>query len=133
MTKTLMSPAEMRTAIQDNPKTRPRDLADKLGIREAQLVAAQVGLGTTRIEAHPNQLMPLIKGLGEVMALTRNDSCVHEKVGVYDNYHGGAHAAMILNEEIDLRMFPSHWQHGFIVETESETGVRRSKIGRAHV
>ena len=25
--------------------------------------------------------------LGEVMALTRNPSCVHEKVGRYDNYH----------------------------------------------
>lgn len=60
------------------------------------------------------------------MALTRNLSCVHEKIGVYDNYHSGAHAAMVLNDEIDLRFFPSHWCHGFLVEKDTDQGPRRS-------
>jgi len=51
---------------------------------------------------------------------------VHEKVGVYDNYHSGNHAAMVLNGAIDLRMFPSHWKHAFLVEKESGDAVRRS-------
>ena len=42
------------------------------------------------------------------MALTRNDSCVIEKVGVYDHYRPGPHAALLVNETIDLRIFPSH-------------------------
>ncbi|GFE64679.1 hypothetical protein KIN_17530 [Litoreibacter roseus] len=70
--------------------------------------------------------MSAVQELGEVMALTRNASCVHEKIGVYDNYHPGHHAAMILTEDIDLRIFPRHWQHAFLVERESDGGLRRS-------
>lgn len=123
---TQLTAAEIRTAIADNPKTRERDLANKLGISEAQLVAANCGESVTRIEAHPDGLMAVAQQLGEVMALTRNESCVSEKVGVYDNYHSGAHAAMVLTENIDLRIFPSHWKHAFMVEKQTETGTRRS-------
>jgi putative hemin transport protein len=126
MTASAPSAADIRQAILDNPKTRERDLAEKLGITEAQLVAAQIGHGVTPIDAHPDQLMPAAASLGEVMALTRNTSCVSEKVGRYENYHPGKHAAMILTEEIDLRIFPSHWKHGFAVEKQTDNGVRRS-------
>ena len=51
---------------------------------------------------------------------------MHEKVGVYDNYHSGLHASMVLTEEIDLRIFPAHWKHAFMVEKETDTGLRRS-------
>jgi putative hemin transport protein len=60
------------------------------------------------------------------MALTRNISAVHEKVGRYDNYHGGNHAAMVLTDDIDLRIFPQHWVHGFAVERETDEGPRHS-------
>lgn len=121
-----IAPPDIRTAIKDNPKKRARDLADQLGVTEASLLAAQVGHGVTRIAAHPDQIMPTLTALGEVMALTRNASCVHEKVGKYDNYHPGQHAAMVLTPQIDLRIFPSHWQHAFAVETPKEAGVQRS-------
>lgn len=117
---------DIRDAIADNPKLRERDLAEQLGISEAQLLAAQIGRGVTRMAAHPDVVMDAAQQLGEVMALTRNASCVHEKVGVYENYHPGSHAAMVLTEDIDLRMFPSHWRHGFMVEKDTEAGVRRS-------
>lgn len=123
---TPVTPQDIRAFQADNPKTRTRDQATRLGISEAQLVAASCGRGVTRIAAHPDQVMAAAQKLGEVMALTRNESCVHEKVGRYDNYHTGKHAAMVLTEDIDLRMFPSHWQHAFMVEAETEGGVRRS-------
>ncbi|MCV6584016.1 MAG: hemin-degrading factor [Marinibacterium sp.] len=123
---TYLSPAEMRAECAKAAGTRGRDLADALGLTEAELVAAHVGHGTTRIQPSPDAIMPMLGGLGEVMALTRNDHCVIEKVGVYDNYHSGAHASMILNDAIDLRMFASHWVSAFAVETESDTGTRRS-------
>ncbi|MEM9576549.1 MAG: ChuX/HutX family heme-like substrate-binding protein [Pseudomonadota bacterium] len=126
MTASALSGAEIRAQIEDNPKRRERDLANMLGISEAQLVAARVGHGVLRIAGHPDRIMPAAGQLGEVMALTRNDSCVHEKVGRYENYHPGAHAAMILTHEIDLRIFPSHWVHGFAVEKETDAGLRRS-------
>lgn len=119
-------PEEIRTASGENPKMRERDLATKLGISEAQLVAAHVGDTVTRIDAHPDGIMAAAQQLGRVMALTRNESCVHEKVGVYDNYHPGNHAAMVLTADIDLRIFPSHWKHAFMVEKQTDEAVRRS-------
>ena len=121
-----IDPEAIRAERREHPKLRARDLADKLKISEAQLLAAHCGQSATRIDAHPDQIIRAAKILGEVMALTRNDSCVHEKVGIYDNYHPGAHASMVLTEDIDLRIFPAHWKHAYMVETPTETGLRRS-------
>lgn len=121
-----MTAAQIRTSRSENPKTRDRDFAETLGLREVQLVAAYVGITATRIESHPDSLVPRLNGLGEVMALTRNTSCVIEKVGTYDNYRSGAHAAMVLTEALDLRFFPSHWVTAFAIEKPTDGGVRRS-------
>lgn len=121
-----MTPAEIRAKISENPKARARDLAESLGLAEVQLVAARVGEGVTRIDATPDRLIPLVGGLGPVMALTRNDACVAERVGVYTDYHGGPHASMLLGEEIDMRIFPQHWLHGFAVAEPAEQGMKRS-------
>ena len=116
------TPAEIRAFEAGNPKLRARDAADALHISEAQLVAARVGHGVTRIAAHPDRIIPAAERLGEVMALTRVAACVHEKVGAYGDYHPGEHAAMTLAEDIDLRIFPAHWVHAFAVESETEAG-----------
>ncbi len=109
-----LSPADLRKARAENPKARARDLAESLGVTEAALVAAHVdGAQLVRIDPDLDRLFPAIQTLGEVMALTRNASCVHERTGIYEDYHSGAHAAMVLGAEIDLRMFPRHWVHGF--------------------
>jgi len=121
-----ISADDIRAFRAANPKMRPRDQADALGIPEAALAAASCGDGVTRIAAHPDSVMAMAQTLGEVMALTRNGSCVHEKIGIYANYHPGDHAAMILTENIDLRIFPAHWCHAFMVETEGTDGPRRS-------
>ncbi|MFC3061451.1 hemin-degrading factor [Paenirhodobacter populi] len=118
-----LSPADIRAAREAEPQARPRDLAAKLGIAEAGLCAAFAGAGVIRIEAHPDRLIPALAGFGPVMALTRNESCVIEKVGTYDNFRPGPHAALVVNEGIDLRLFPGHWVHAFAVEGE---GGKRS-------
>lgn len=112
--------------IKAEDTDRPFDLADRLGVPEGALVAAEVGRGTTRIEALPGKLIPYVTPLGEVMALTRNRSCVIEKIGTYNEFRDGEHAAMTVDPEIDTRMFPSRWVHAFAVETEGENGIRRS-------
>ncbi|MEL7163954.1 MAG: ChuX/HutX family heme-like substrate-binding protein [Pseudomonadota bacterium] len=118
--------ADIRARRAETPRPRDRDFAESLGISEAALVAAYCGKGVTRIDAHPDVVMEAAQDLGEVMALTRNASCVHEKVGVYDNYHPGNHAAMILTEDIDLRIFPSRWQHAFLVERDGDAATQCS-------
>ena len=121
-----LSAQDIRARRAEAPEPRDRDFAEALGISEAALVAAYCGHGVTRIDAHPDVVMGAAQQMGEVMALTRNAACVHEKIGTYDNYHPGQHAAMILTEDIDLRIFPRHWQHAFLVERGDDADLRRS-------
>ena len=79
------APHEIRLARAENPKMRERDLAAQLGISEAALVAADVGDGVIRIEPRVNDLLERrSRPSARCMALTRNESAVHEKIGVYD-------------------------------------------------
>ncbi|MHC9236522.1 hemin-degrading factor [Pseudooceanicola sp. 502str34] len=124
----VLSPEAIRAARKAHDKLRIRDLAHQLKITEGQLVAAFTGHGVTRISADPDQLVPRVAELGEVMALTRTESCVHEKIGHYDHYRGGQHASMVLNGEIDLRIFPKFWVHAFAVTPEAGLGGGRPAL-----
>lgn len=119
-------PQAIRRAREDNPKMRERDLAQQLGISEAEFVAAWCGEGVVRIEPRVNDFLAGMEALGEVMALTRNDSAVHEKIGIYDKVVTGDVNAMTLGEDIDLRIFPKVWAHGFAVEKRDGDELRRS-------
>ena len=118
--------AMIAAARADKPKMRERDLAESLGLREADILAADLGHGVRRIVADPTQLLPRVEALGDVMALTRNDHCVHERRGIYTGFHAGAHASMVLGADIDLRIFPRHWVHAFAVERAGADGTKRS-------
>ncbi len=120
------SPDALRAALVSDPRARARDLAVRLGVTEADLCAAQCGAEAIRIAAHPDTLVPRLTALGEVMALTRNDSCVIEKVGIYDDYRAGPHAALVVNHAIDLRIFPKHWVHAFALDEQGPKGRKRS-------
>ncbi|MGB3831633.1 MAG: ChuX/HutX family heme-like substrate-binding protein [Mesorhizobium sp.] len=120
------APHEIRRARSENPKMRERDLAAQLGVSEAEFLAAHCGEGVVRVEALANDLLTGLEAVGEVMALTRNDSAVHEKIGVYDKVVTGEHSALALGENIDLRIFPKVWAHGFAVEKRDGDDIRRS-------
>ena len=118
--------ARVRQHRADNPKLRERDLAGQLGISEGELVASHVGHGAVRLEPRVNDVLTGLEAVGEVMALTRNESAVHEKIGIYDKVVTGSHNAMVLGEAIDLRIFPKLWAHAFAVERRDNGDVRRS-------
>ena len=120
------APHDIRRARSDNPKMRERDLAASLGITEADLVAAHCGEGVRRVEPRVNDLLTGLEAVGEVMALTRNESAVHEKIGIYDKVVTGDNNALVLGEQIDLRIFPKAWAHGFAVEKRDGDEIRRS-------
>jgi putative hemin transport protein len=123
---TTPTPSEIRAYRVENPKLRERDIAVQLGISEAALAAAEVGLTATRIDADPNKLLARAPEFGAVMALSRNDSAVHEKIGVYEAITIGEKTSLTLGENIDLRIFNWVWAHAFAVtRTDGET-VRRS-------
>ncbi|MGR3621079.1 hemin-degrading factor [Pseudophaeobacter sp.] len=124
--QTPLSPQAIRQLRLDNPKMRDRDFAAQFQISEAELVAAHIGKGVTAILPDLDLIFPRLAALGEVMALTRNESCVIEKVGRYSDFSPGKHAAMVLTPEIDLRLFPRHFVSAFAVERASDSSIRRS-------
>lgn len=101
------------------PGLRARDAAQRLGVSEGALVASRVGEGVTRLEGDFPAIVRDLPALRRVMALTRNEYCVHEKKGVYDHVDIGGTMGIVLAEDIDLRLFLRHWRHGFAVKEHS--------------
>ena len=116
---------------RENPNVRIRKAAAALGVSEAELVATSEGAGVTRLDGGWGALLQEIETLGEVMALTRNDACVHEKTGHYSDVRlfERHQMGLVLDEQVDLRLFMNHWHFGFAVETPwdgAKDGLRRS-------
>jgi putative hemin transport protein len=101
-------------------RPRARDAAAMLGAPEAALLEARRLRGEATPLRRPDgpegfvALLASLGAVGEAMALTRNESCVHEKTGVYaaPTFHGGMGQTL---GEIDLRLFPATWAHGYAV------------------
>lgn len=107
-------------------KLRARDAAQKLDVREGELIASLVGAGATRLRTEGANIIKDVPALGPMMALTRNEHCVHEKIGPYLEVTINAMHGLVLGELIDLRIFPSRWHHTFAVIDETDDGPRRS-------
>ncbi|HCR85842.1 MAG TPA: hemin-degrading factor [Alphaproteobacteria bacterium] len=115
----------------ENPSIRPKDAADKLGVTEAELVAARIdGKTIFRLENKFQEILKRIGAAGEVMALTRNDACVHERKGVYNNVsfmaEGRMNMGLVVNPDIDLRLFMNSWAFAFAVEEQTARGPKKS-------
>lgn len=108
----------------ENPQLRIRNAADALGVSELELVALNCGpegFSVQRLDSAAGQFRKLlseVRELGSVMALTRNDTVVHEKTAPYGKLGGGEQVGLFLGE-IDLRVFFERWHYGFHV-TEGE-------------
>ena len=99
---------------------RARDIADSLGISEGEAIAAHAGSHGQALKAVPLkgpwvELLQALELCGPLMALTRNESVVHEKTGVYQDISATGHMGLALGEEIDLRLFFGRWHAGFAV------------------
>ncbi len=99
----------------EEPKLRIRDAATKLGVSEAELVNTDAGASNTLLKPEFQEILKEINTLGYVMALTRNDHCVHERKGVYTKVTFNGPVGLIVTPDIDLRLFMHHWHFGFAV------------------
>lgn len=136
MTQTLTTPktaqndvaalrAAWHTATQDR-KMRVRDAAEFLGVSECELVATQVGAEATRLEGPWIDVLKRVGSLGRVMALTRNNAVVHERKGPYKDVSATGMMGLVLGEDIDLRLFLSHWTFGYAVVEQDGEYTKRS-------
>ena len=105
---------------EKNPKLRIKDAATQLEVSEVQLV--QCMKGVTRLSNDWPGLFSEIENLGYVMALTRNESVVHERKGEYHNISFNGHVGLVLDPNIDLRIFPGHFAYAFAVPVKNPRG-----------
>ncbi|WP_394789308.1 hemin-degrading factor [Rhodoferax sp.] len=102
---------------------RAKEAAESLGIGEGRAVAAHCGEHSYPPKAVPlaGPWIDLLKALepcGPLMGLTRNETTVHEKTGVYRKLSAmgpNGNMGLALGEDIDLRLFFGQWHAGFAV------------------
>ena len=114
------------TLTATEPGLRMRDAAARLGVSEAELVAARCGNRVTRLDGPWGNLIRRLPELGTVMVLTRNEHVVHEKTGQFGEIQIFPKMGLVLNRDIDLRIFLNHWQFGFAVTEATADGERDS-------
>lgn len=125
MTTTAISLKEQYLKIKsEQPKMRIRNIARELNVSEAEIQQLHLGEGTTLLKPQFQDILKEIIHLGEVMALTRNDSVVHERKGVYDNISFEGHVGLAVNPDIDLRLFMMHWKVVFAVQEGDRKSIQ---------
>ncbi|BAV95468.1 ChuX/HutX family heme-like substrate-binding protein [Ichthyobacterium seriolicida] len=88
-----------------NPNKRIKDAAEELEVSELELLSTMCGDSVIRLQPRFKEILTEIKSLGKVMALTRNEYCVHEVKGVYKNPIFKDDNLGLFLGEIDLRFF----------------------------
>ena len=106
----------------ENPKVRIRDAAKSLGSSEAELVA--IGDQNKALRPDFKELFKALPDLGRIMALTRNDHAVHERKGTFTKagFHG--QVGLVVNPDIDLRLFMNDWAFAFAVEENARRSLQ---------
>lgn len=114
-------------AKTDNLNKYARDLAELLGVSEAELTHARVGHDARRLQADVRTLLTELEQVGVTKSITRNSYAVHEQMGRYSNQHLNGHAGLILNpRELDLRLFLNQWASAFAMSETTKRGARHS-------
>lgn len=122
------------TMRRDGPR-RHRDIAKILCISEAELLAAhsgslspneEVSLTATRMNQQWAEQIGSLGSFGQVLALTRNAACVHEKIGIYPELGQSEGVGLVLGDAIDLRIFYKHWHIGFFVIEQTTRSTQHS-------
>lgn len=116
--------SQWETFKTENPKVRIRDAAKQLDTTEAELLATSVNDTVTRLTDSFPDILKGVEALGHVMALTRNDHCVHERKGVYHNLSFMGAMGLAVNPDIDLRLFMSQWKSAFAVNEQGRKSLQ---------
>lgn len=107
-----------------------REQAQQQGISEAELLAAKVGNGVTRLRDGREEwkaIFDRIYELGQIKSVTRNDSAVIERVGSVTKARLNEEGRVIppsgfAGGAIDLRFSMDKWSYGFAVEQPAKNG-----------
>lgn len=107
-----------------NPKVRIRDAATQLGVSELELVATGSGISCTPLRPEWPALMASFLELGEVMALTRSTSMVHESTSIFSNLKLKGNVAIFLRPGLDTRYLLKQWHHAYAVNENQRLSLQ---------
>lgn len=108
-----------------NPKTHIRQAAEALNTSEAELLLTGVGAEVTPFNDNFQDLLKAFSSLGHVMSLTRNEACVLEHKGAFEDiktFGRGAHNMGVVLGPIETRVFFASWHAAFAVTTRNMHG-----------
>lgn len=108
------------------PNLRIRDAAKLLGVSEVELLSTRIGKGVSSLKNEWGDFLLRTPTLGRVMVLTRNEYCVHERKGEFQNVSVSGQMGLVTGDEIDLRIFLQNWKYGFYSEENRDRGILRS-------
>lgn len=111
----------------EKPAMRIRDAAASLGVSEAELVALGTGRTVTPLDGDWRSILNAMPAVGRVMCLTRNEDCVHERRGRFEEVQVAGPHGLVLGPDIDLRLFLGQWKLGFAVR-EPLKGTERVSL-----
>lgn len=127
----VLTPAAMREQFMQARQKglRAKEAAESIGQTEGAALAAFVGASVPSLATLPvqsalavyplkTQWLEILRSLelcGPLMALTRNESTVHERTGVYTKVSGSETMGLVLGKDIDLRLFLGRWAAGLLV------------------
>lgn len=109
---------------KENPKVRIRDAAKQLGVSEAQLVATRCGETSTRLRNDYDGIFSELESFGELLAITRNDTVVHETRGEYLSMRKRGNVAMFFKPGLDTRFFFDNWSSVFAVNENERFSIQ---------
>lgn len=107
-------------------EVRARDAAATLGVSEAELISSECGGRVTRLAGHFDELVQHLPRLGRVKAVTRNATCAHEKIGVYEDVTASPHFGLAGGADVDARAFYRRWRFGYAVREQARDDHRCS-------
>ena len=105
----------------NNPGIRIREAAKRLHVTEAVLLASTVSKNCVRLEGDWKKFLKRLPELGQVMSLTRNESCILEHKGRFEDvktFGNDDHAMAIVIGVIETRVFFKNWHVAFAVKQE---------------
>ncbi|MEM6297615.1 MAG: ChuX/HutX family heme-like substrate-binding protein [Bacteroidota bacterium] len=111
---------------EKEPRLRIRNAAQKLGVSEAELLATTVGTEAIRLKSDWKALLTGLPKLGPVMSLTRNEGCVLEHHGTFEEvkvFGKGDHQMGIVIGPIETRVFLKSWHVAFAVRQEQKDRI----------
>ena len=117
-----MNHHEIRSAFQAARASglRAKEAAESAGVSEGAAINAHRGaheapLQSVALKPDWLALLQSLEACGPLMGLTRNETVVHEKTGVYQKVSASGPVGLALGEDIDLRLFFNQWHAGFVV------------------